>query len=166
MISDPSVTDPSRSLEQLTEQFNQWRATRTGRGITPPELRSRAVALLDHYSRATITRQLGVNSTAFGQWVRLERGEDALVRGRKRKKRVAPTLKSEFVELPRASYIDATTMAEEPESMMPSASPITTPLSDLMVELPDGTRIVARGSSCAERLLVHLWQQKESGVAA
>ena len=162
MISDPSTTSPTCSLTELAEKFERWRATRTCRGSTPAELRCQAVALLDQHSRAQITQSLGVNSTAFGQWVRLERGEAAVAPARKRKTRSPNTVSSDFVELPQTTFNDPLPLL--PESTTGSVPRIHTPISDLVVDLPDGTRIVARGAPCTEQLLRHWSQSRLPGA--
>ena len=150
MIDDTFTEHALCSLAELTEQFNRWRAERTCRGTTPPELRRQAVALLDQHSRAQITRCLGVNATAFGQWIKLERGE---VTRKKRKQRPPAIEQLDFVELPSSVFSEPPPQAS---SNVSASSSINTPVSDLVVDLPDGTRIVARGRACTEQLLRHL----------
>ena len=159
MTNDTPTEHPTCSLAELTEQFNRWRAERTCRGTTPPELRRQAVALLDQHSRAQITQCLGVNATAFGQWINLERGEVT----RKKRKHRSPTIEQhDFVELPSSAFSEPPPQASNNVSV---SSSINTPVSDLVVDLPDGTRIVARGRACAEQLLTHLSLCAVAGAA-
>ncbi len=96
---DPT-TNTTSTLAATAEAFRLWRTERIGRGSTPELLREQAVALLEVHSRVEITQALGINSTAFGQWVRERRG-DAALPGERRKRRVTPppTSPEQFVEL-------------------------------------------------------------------
>jgi hypothetical protein len=158
MINDTSTAHPTCSLAELTEQFNRWRAERTCRGNTPTELRRQTVALLDQHSRAQITRCIGVNAAALSQWVKHECGE---VTRKKRKQRLPTIDQVGFVELPVAPFHQPAPQASNNEPIPPT---INIPVSDLVVDLPDGTRIVARGRACAEQLLTHLSRSAVAGA--
>jgi hypothetical protein len=164
MIPDTSAANTTCSLAELAGKFIRWRAERTSRGSTPVELRHQAVILLKQHSRAQICRSLGVNSTAFGQWVIAQHGDSAVRPGKNRKKRPTNPVTTDFVELPRTSYNDP--LVPPPASTSGSVSPTNTALSDLVVDLPDGTRIVARGASCTEHLLRHLSASRAAGASA
>ncbi len=148
---DPT-TNNTPTLATTAEAFREWRVERIGRGTTPDLLREQAVALLDEHSRAEITQALGINSTAFGQWVRALRGNAALPGGRRRRRTPVLAMPEQFVEL---------TAADSQSVLPPCTAPVFAQSSgnsvaELIIDLPNGTRIIARSADCAERLLTHL----------
>lgn len=158
---DPATNTPP-TLASNTEAFRQWRAESIGRGSTPELFARTSRGATQVHSRVEITHALGINSTVFGQWVRELRGDAALpdVR-RKRHVTPLPAPPGQFVEL----------MAADPQSIAPRcAAPVLPQASDntvaqLVVELPNGTRIVARSAVCADQLLPHLCQSGASAGA-
>ena len=137
------------SLSEVTDAYRKWRAQRTHRHSTPLALRQQAVALLERHTRAEIITTLGISGTAFKQWMLDLRGDESAppVRTRGPAKHYAT---ADFVELP---------------SLTPTPTPasVSTPAPDLIVDLPDGTRLTARGSLCTEQLLSSLGRMR--GVA-
>lgn len=147
---DPT-TKTTPTLATTAEAFREWRVVRIGRGTTPDPLREQAVALLDEHSRAEITQALGINSTAFGQWVRALRGDAALPGGQRRRRTPGLAMPEQFVELRAAD-----SQRVLPPCTAPALAPSSANRAELIVDLPNGTRIIARSADCAERLLAHL----------
>ncbi len=55
------------SLSDLQNKLHHWRQSRPG-GRIPAEIKTQAVALLEHHKVSAIINALGINSKMFQQW--------------------------------------------------------------------------------------------------
>lgn len=63
-----AVVDFNPALRNAQHAFDQWRRSRTQRGLTPLALRQCAVALLEQHCAFHICRALRINANALKQW--------------------------------------------------------------------------------------------------
>ena len=63
------------TLDQVAIAFDNWRTSRSKRGPIPKELIAQAVDLSARYSKAEITRRLGINHGMLNRWM-MKQSED------------------------------------------------------------------------------------------
>lgn len=51
----------SNQLDELANEFQHWRETRSNRTVTPENLKKKTYQALQHYPKAILTKRLGVN---------------------------------------------------------------------------------------------------------
>ena len=67
------------TLDQVTAAFDDWRATRSTRGRIPNKLITLVLGLTDRYSKADITRRLGINHGMLSRWVVNASADDTFI---------------------------------------------------------------------------------------
>ena len=51
----------NNQLDELANEFQHWRETRSNRTVTPENLKKKTYQALQHYSKAILAKRLGVN---------------------------------------------------------------------------------------------------------
>ena len=68
-----------QTLDQVAAAFDDWRATRSKRGRIPNELITLTLGLTDRYSKADITRRLGINHGMLSRWMEKRSADDTFI---------------------------------------------------------------------------------------
>lgn len=118
------------TIEQVKQQFNDWRAQRGKLGSFPDELWENAVGLLDEYGSTRVIRALGITRKQLN---------DRVVRHSK----IGNTTNADFVELEITNNIQEQRVVEAKSVMHSATSSVSTNDSSSSIELkkPDGTTL-------------------------
>jgi ferric-dicitrate binding protein FerR (iron transport regulator) len=124
--------EPLDPLAAARAEFEAWRSARPGRGRLPEHLWNRAIAVLDHYPLAVVSRELRLNSA------RLKARTTATAPGSRRSRRRVERRHGAFAEVCGAE-LQARLV---PHATIASAPCATPPTTRIVFELPDGTRLL------------------------
>ena len=117
------------TIEQVKQQFNDWRAQRGKLGSFPDELWINAVSLLDHYGATKIIRDLGVTRKQLN---------DRTMRHSK----VGDASNANFVELEITNNIQEQRVVEAKSvTHTKTSTPTIKPGSSIELRKPDGTTL-------------------------
>ena len=89
-----------QTFEDLKSEFANWRSQNRKRKPIPQHLRRKAIALLEHYSKITICKNLSISSPMIDKWVNPTQS--------KSKQKKKPKKEHEFYEIPAVEPISPT----------------------------------------------------------
>ena len=64
------------NIDEVAQDFAQWRSSRTKRTQTPPELIKQAVSLVEHYPKSIVVAKLGINSVTLKRWMNEDNNQE------------------------------------------------------------------------------------------
>lgn len=141
----PPVTGDS--FADAVAAFDHWRLNRTHQHTTPVDLRLQAIALLKEHAPTQVARALGIHTSSLKNWV--NNSSTNCVKKPKPSPRSQQSISaSDFVELPLSAVA------------APSALTAHSSAPELVIDLPNGTRLSAHSVACVDQLLTRLQQAK------